>query len=56
MLKTRTHFEQIPLETVRKIIEAQLRRETIVEQAQETKQDSLSDLTDRAPKTIIRLQ
>ena len=30
MLRSKTHFEQVPLETVRKIIEEQRQRETSV--------------------------
>jgi hypothetical protein len=36
MLKTKTHFEQVPLETVRKIVEEKLLREAAREQGQET--------------------
>ncbi len=32
MLKTKTHFEQVPLETVRKMVEQQIQRETAREQ------------------------
>jgi hypothetical protein len=40
MLEPKTHFEQIPLEIVRKIVEGQIRRETAAEQDQETKSKS----------------
>ena len=41
MRKPKTHFEQLPLEIVRKIVEEQSRRETTTEQAQETKKKAL---------------
>ena len=53
MLETRTHFEQVPLETVRKIVKEQLRRERIAEYAKGTKQDLPNDLADTAPKARI---
>jgi hypothetical protein len=39
MLMSKTHFEQVPLETVRKIIEEQMRREQASEPARGTKQE-----------------
>ena len=44
MLKPKTHFEQVPLETVRKMVEQQIRRETTTEQDQGTMQRKLEDL------------
>jgi hypothetical protein len=44
MFKTKTHFEQVSLEIVRKIVEEQIRRETAVEQDQGTKKRTLEDL------------
>jgi hypothetical protein len=44
MLEPKTHFEQVPLETVRKIVEEQIRRETTGEQDQGTMQRTLEDL------------
>jgi hypothetical protein len=41
MRKPKTHFEQLPLEIVRKIVEEQSRGETTTEQAQETKKKAL---------------
>jgi len=41
MLEPRTHFEQIPLETVRKIVEEQIRREIAAEQDQGIKRETL---------------
>ena len=38
MLEPRTHFEQIPLEMVRKIVEEQIEREIAAEQAQGTEE------------------
>jgi hypothetical protein len=34
MLEPKTHFEQVPLEIVRKIVEEQIRRETSAKQNQ----------------------
>jgi hypothetical protein len=36
MLEAKTHFEQIPLEIVRKIVEEQVRKEVTIEDNQET--------------------
>jgi len=44
MLKPKTHFEQVPLEIVRKIVEEQIRGETTTEQDQGTMQRTLEDL------------
>jgi len=43
MLKPRTHFEQVPLETVRKIVEEQIRREITTKQDQETRKKMLEN-------------
>jgi hypothetical protein len=43
MFKTRTHFEQVPLETVRKIIEEQIRRETTTNEDQGTQKKTLEE-------------
>jgi hypothetical protein len=43
MLEQRTHFEQIPLEIVRMIVEEQIRRETAAEEAQTTKKQTLKE-------------
>jgi hypothetical protein len=43
MLKTKTHFEQIPLEIVRKIVEEQIWLETATEQGQGTKKKALEE-------------
>ncbi len=43
MRPTKTHFEQIPLEIVRKIVEEQIRRETATEQDQRTKKKTLEE-------------
>jgi hypothetical protein len=43
MRRPKTHFEQVPLETVRKIIEEQNRRETTAEQTQEIKKPTSED-------------
>lgn len=44
MLRLKTHFEQVPLEIVRKMVEEQIRRETATKQDQETVQRTLEDL------------
>jgi hypothetical protein len=43
MFQTKTHFEQIPLEIVRKIVEEQIRRETATEQDQRSKKKTLEE-------------
>jgi len=43
MLEPRTHFEQVPMEVVRKIVEEQLRRETATEQDQGIKKKTLEE-------------
>jgi hypothetical protein len=43
MFKPKTHFEQIPLEMVRKIVEEQIQREIAAEQAQGTKERTLQE-------------
>ena len=44
MLRLKTHFEQVPLEIVRKIVEEQIRREIASKQDQGTMQRTLEDL------------
>ena len=44
MFKTKTHFKQVSLEIVRKIVEEQIRRETAAEQDQGIKSRTLEDL------------
>ena len=44
MFEPKTHFEQVPLEIVRKIVEEQIRGETTTEQDQGTMQRTLEDL------------
>jgi hypothetical protein len=41
MLWPRTHYEQVPVEIVRKILEEQIRRQPPIEQDQETKKKTL---------------
>jgi hypothetical protein len=43
MLQTKTHFEQVSLEIVRKIVENQIRREQEAEQAYGTKQKTVEE-------------
>jgi hypothetical protein len=44
MLKSKTHFEQVPLEIVRKIAEEQIQRETTTEQDQGAKKKTLEEM------------
>jgi hypothetical protein len=43
MLKAKTHFEQVPLDTVRKMVEQQIRLEITIEQEQGTKNNTLAE-------------
>jgi hypothetical protein len=43
MLEPRTHFEQVPLEIVRKIVEEQMRREKAAEKDLSTNKKSLDE-------------
>jgi hypothetical protein len=43
MLEPKTHFEQVSLAIVRKIVEEQIRRETTTKQDQETKKQPLEE-------------
>jgi hypothetical protein len=43
MLQPKTHFEQVPLGIVRKIVEEQIRRETTTEQNHGTKKKELEE-------------
>jgi len=43
MLSAKTHFQQVSLETVRRIIDEQTRRETETEQAQGAKKLTLEE-------------
>ncbi len=43
MLNPKTHFEQVPLEIVIKIVEEQIRRETTTEQDQGTTKETLKE-------------
>jgi hypothetical protein len=53
MLKPKTHFEQVPLETVKKIVEEQIRRETTIERSQGNDKNALHNLTDAVPELPI---
>jgi hypothetical protein len=44
MLEPKTHFEQVPIEIVRKMVEEQIRRETATEQDEGTMRRTLEDL------------
>jgi len=39
MLRLKTHFDQVPLEIVRKMVEEQIRREAAAEQAQRNQEE-----------------
>lgn len=53
MLWSRTHYEQVPMEIVRKILEEQIRREPTIEQDQETKKKTLvEDLTGEQQQAV----
>jgi len=53
MLRPRTHYEQVPMEIVRKIVEEQIRREPAIEQDQETKEKTLvEDLTGEQQQAV----
>jgi len=43
MLEPRTHFEQVPLEIVRKIVEEQIQREKTAKQNQSTNKKTLEE-------------
>ena len=43
MLEPKTHFEEVPLEIVRKIVEEQIRQETTANGAQGTKKKTLEE-------------
>jgi hypothetical protein len=43
MLSAKTHFQQVSLEIVRKIVDEQIRRETETEQAQGARQLTLGE-------------
>src|ERR1700720_1755323 len=47
MFELKTHFEQVPLETVRKIVDEQLRRETAAVQHQESEKKRSAGRTSR---------
>jgi len=54
MLKPKTHFEQVPLEIVRKIVEEQIRRETTTEKDQGTMQRTLEDPFGAQEQSMVR--
>jgi hypothetical protein len=43
MLEPRTHFEQVPLEIVRKIVEEQIQRQKAVKQDQNIEKKTLEE-------------
>jgi|HubBroStandDraft_4_1064222.scaffolds.fasta_scaffold244979_2 hypothetical protein len=63
MLEAKTHYEQVPLDIVRKIVEEQILREAAIGQGQGTKNRKLEeDLLDEqeelmpGPSTISELE
>jgi L-cysteine desulfidase len=54
MFKPKTHFEQVPLEVVRKIVEGQIRQETAIEQDQGTKWGTLEGILLEDAAALIR--
>ena len=55
MLQPKTHFEQVPIEVVRKIVEEQIRREIETEQDQGIKKKTLEeDLLDAQEQSMKR--
>ena len=53
MLQPRTHYEQVPLEIVRKIVEQQIRRDSTIEQDQGTRKKTLEeDLIGEQQQTV----
>jgi hypothetical protein len=51
MLKLPTHFDQVPLETVKKMVQEQMLREPIAEPYQDTKKQPWAD-EDLAPQEL----
>jgi (2Fe-2S) ferredoxin len=53
MLKSGTHYEQVSLAVVRKIVEQQTRRESTIEQDQGTTKKTLEDDRIEKPQRIV---
>jgi hypothetical protein len=57
MLRLKTHFEQVPLETVRKIVAEQIRREQAAERARGTNQETQEEvLVETQEPSMTRLR
>jgi CO dehydrogenase/acetyl-CoA synthase beta subunit len=54
MLEPKTHFEQVPIEIVRKMVEEQIRRETATEQDEGTMRRTLEDLFGVQEQPMVR--
>lgn len=55
MFNSKTHFEQVPLEFVRKIVEEQIRMEATTEQHQGIKKAKLSEaLSEAEERSLIQ--
>ena len=54
MPQPRTHYEQVPVEIVRKIVEQQIRRDSTIEQDQGTRKKTLEeDLIGEQHQTVV---
>ncbi|MGA8224270.1 MAG: hypothetical protein WB780_21675 [Candidatus Acidiferrales bacterium] len=53
MLKSKTHFEQVPLEAVREIVDEQIRGVTITGLEEETRERTVEGNLLGRPKTIV---
>ena len=54
MLEPKTHFEQVPIEIVRKMVEEQIRWETATKQDQGTMLRTLEDLFGVQEQPMVR--
>ena len=53
MLQTKTHFEQVPIEIVRRIVEEQIRREEVVKPNRDSTQEAFELEVWEAPKQPV---
>jgi len=53
MFRQKTHFEQVSLETVRKIVEEQIRKETRTENDQEAQNNAVKEIPSGAEDQSI---
>ena len=52
MLQHKTHYEQVPLEIVRRILEEQLRRESTIDPHQKTREKPLEEELARQQQSV----